>query len=90
MSNPRVEVDFNEYDRVAKQIPISRASLHEIEGRGIAPREGLLLQLYAADLDDDGNPAELVVDGRIQYDAQLGVWVACVNPETFRHVVRGH
>ena len=87
MSAPRVLVDFNEYDRVSKEIPISCRSIEAIERAGIAVREGLLLELYSADLDDEGNPADLVVEGRIRFDAAADLWVACVNPATFRHVV---
>lgn len=86
VKKPRVQVDFNEYDRVSKDIPLSRASIEIVERAGIAVRDGLLFQLYSPDLDDEGNPADLVVDGRIRFDAQAGLWMACVNPATFRHV----
>jgi hypothetical protein len=85
---PRVQVDFNEYDRVSREIPIPHASMEAIERTGIAIRDGLVLQLYSPDLDDDGNPADLVVEGRLRFDQRARLWMACVNPATFRHV--GH
>jgi hypothetical protein len=44
---PRVQVDFNEYDRVSREIPIPHASMEAIERTGIAIRDGLVLQLYS-------------------------------------------
>ena len=88
MSVPLVQVDFNEYDCVSREIPIPRASIEAIERTGVSIRDGLLLGLYSADLDDAGNPADLVVDGRIHFDAEADLWVARVNPATFRHVAR--
>jgi hypothetical protein len=80
------QVDFNEYDRVSREIPIPRASIEAIKRTGVPIRDGLQLGLYSADLDDAGNPADLVVDGRIHFDAEADLWVARVNPATFRHV----
>ncbi len=89
MKKPRVQVDFNEYDRVSREIPVPRRALETLERTGTAVRDGLLLQLYSPDLDDDDKPADLVVEGRARFDAAAGRWVACVDPATFRHVATG-
>ena len=86
MSTPRVLVDFNEYDRVSGEVPIPRASIFDIERSGTKARDGLLVELYSADLDDNGEPADLVAVGRIRYDATVDLWIACVDPQTFRHI----
>lgn len=85
MKQPRLQVDFNEYDRASREIPVPPPSVQALERAGLAIRDGLLVQLYSPDLDDAGKPADLVVEGRLRFDAEVGLWTACVNPETFRH-----
>jgi hypothetical protein len=89
VTKPRVEVDFNEYDRVTGEVPIARAAVEKLEQGGTMVRDGLLLQLYSPDLDDNDEPADLVVEARARFDADSRLWMACVDRATFRHVAVG-
>jgi hypothetical protein len=86
MVAPRVYADFQNLDDSNRLRLTSAGTIDDLKRSGIALREGLALSFYTDDSDEHGRPTELMVDGRVQYDANANCWVATVDWNGLRHV----
>ena len=66
MALPRVYADFNNLDATNRLRLTCRGTHEDLERAGIELRDGLILQLYMDDGDDDGQADELRIEGVVR------------------------
>ena len=86
MVAPRIYADFHNLDDSNRLRLTCVGTIEDLERRGIALQEGLTLNFYTDDADEEGRPAELIVEGQVHYDANAECWVATVDWDALRHV----
>jgi hypothetical protein len=57
----------------------------DLKEAGITPEEGLRLQFYNDDADDEGNPDDLLFDGIVHFQPERG-WGAILEEASFHSV----
>lgn len=85
---PRVYADFHNADPKGRLRLNGAGSLDDLARQNVHLREGLDLDLYSDDADDEGLADELSVTGRLQYSRDEQVWVAVIDWNAIRHA--GH
>jgi hypothetical protein len=86
MTKPRLWVDFNNADVQGRVRLDCRGTMRDLERKGIELKEGMILTLFCEDSDDDGRPADMVVDGTIAWSPDEHMWVAAIDWDAIQHV----
>lgn len=81
----RIYVDFLKTDGSGRLLLSSLGTREDLERYGITLNEGLLLQLYTDDADDEGNRDDLVIEGIAHFDEANNRWVAIIDRDAIRH-----
>ncbi|HEY7329764.1 MAG TPA: hypothetical protein VH592_19170 [Gemmataceae bacterium] len=85
MVNPKVYVDFHNADANGRLRLNCVGTVEDLARQGIALSEGMLLNLYSDDLDANGQPDELRVNGVVSFSEEEHCWVAAIDWSTIRH-----
>jgi hypothetical protein len=64
--------------------PFTKGTWDDLREAGITPAEGLRIQFYDDDADDNGRPCALVFEGVAHREPSKG-WMARIDRSTFRH-----
>jgi hypothetical protein len=59
--------------------------MEDMSQQQVELREGLVLTLYADDLDEQGHADELLVDGAVLFSDEEHCWVASIDWTAIRH-----
>ena len=89
MVKPRVYADFHNADTKGRVRLNCSGTLEDLSKQQIELRDGLVLTLYADDLDDKGQLDELLVDGVVSFSADEHCWVAAIDWPAIRHASDG-
>jgi hypothetical protein len=82
---PKIYADFHKTDKDGRLILICIGTRRDLQRQGIELSEGMKLIFYCDDADDRGRPDDLIVQGRVEYDAQAGHWVGVIDWNEIRH-----
>lgn len=85
MMKPRIYADFNSADSQGRLRLNCVGTLEDLSQQQVALHEGMALTLYADDLDDKGQPDELLVDGLVSFSQDEQCWVAAIDWSAIRH-----
>ncbi|HKB06206.1 MAG TPA: hypothetical protein VKD90_28685 [Gemmataceae bacterium] len=79
MVKPRVYADFHNADPQGRVRLTCVGTEEDLARQGVRFREGLQLILYSGDLDNAGQPGDLLADGVATYSKEDECWVATVD-----------
>jgi hypothetical protein len=79
MVKPKVYADFHNADANGRLRLNCVGTNEDLARQGVTLREGMLLTLYADDLDAKGQPDELLVDGVVSFSEEEHCWVAVID-----------
>lgn len=82
---PKIYADFHNADVSGRLRMNCVGTLEDLARQAIELRPGMQLLLYSDDLDEHGTPAELVVEGRVEYSDHEACWVAVIDWDRIRH-----
>src|ERR1700693_5116170 len=85
MVQPRVYADFHNADAKGRLRLNCIGTVKDLARQQVQLRDGLRLTLYADDADVRGQPAELQVEGVVEFSAEEHCWVAAINWAAIRH-----
>jgi hypothetical protein len=85
MVKPRIYADFHTADATGRVRLTCVGTEEDLARQGVRLREGLQLILYSDDLNDAGQPDELLADGVATYSDEGKCWVATVDWAAIRH-----
>lgn len=86
MVQPRVYIDFHNADPEGRLRLNCIGTTRDLARQQVYLAEGLALTLYSDDVDDQGQPAELEVEGVVQYSDSEQGWVASIEWTAIRRV----
>jgi hypothetical protein len=89
MVKPKVYADFHNADSRGRIRLNCIGTLEDLSRQQVQLRDGLVLALYADDLDDKGQPDELLVDGVVSFSEEEHCWVAAIDWPAIRHASDG-
>jgi len=89
MAKPKIYADFHNADPHGRLRLNCAGTAEDLARQQVQLREGLLLTLYADDLDDQGQPDELLVDGVVSFSVDENCWVAAIDWSAIRHASEG-
>ena len=89
MADPKVYADFHNADSHGHLRLNCIGTLEDLLQQQVELREGLLLNLYADDLDGEGQLDELLVQGIVSFSEQEHCWVAAIDWAAIRHASDG-
>lgn len=79
MSKPKVYVDFHNADSQGRLRLNCIGTVEDLSQKQVELREGLPLTLYSDDVDERGQPDELLVDGVVSFSDEEHCWVAAID-----------
>ncbi len=79
MLTAKIYADFQKLDNFNRLRLTCAGTLEELANQGIELKEGLSLTFYTDDVDDQGQPDELLVEGAIHYNEDEQCWVASID-----------
>lgn len=85
MIKPKIYADFHNADSHGRLRLNCVGTLEDLAQQGVELHEGLVLTLYADDLDEKGLLDELLVDGTVSFSAEERCWVAVIDWTAIRH-----
>ncbi len=85
MIKPRIYVDFHNADAKGRLRLNCAGTLEDLALQQVELREGLRLELYSDDANDQGRLDELLVDGIVNYSEEERGWVALIDWAAIRH-----
>lgn len=85
MVKPRIYADFHNADSSGRLRLNSVGTVEDLASQQVELREGLVLTLYADDLDEQGTADELMVDGVVSFSAEEHCWVAAIDWSAIHH-----
>lgn len=89
LDKPRVYLDLNSGSRVGDSyiaLLDSRATSADIRENGLILEEGLAVDFWSDDGDDNGRPNPLIFRGIVHFDESLAQWTAVMDWNSFTHV----
>jgi len=89
MVKPKVYADFHNADANGRLRLNCVGTIEDLARQGITLREGLPLTLYSDDLDANGQPDELLVDGVVSFPDEEHCWVAAIDWDAICHASEG-
>ncbi len=81
----RIWIDFLKTDDAGRLLLSARGTVADLERDGVRLQDGLVLEVYGDDADDDGKPDDLVATGIVRRDEQIGRWVLELDRSTLTH-----
>ncbi len=85
MANPKIYADFHNADSLGRVRLNCVGTLEDLSQQQVELREGLLLTLYADDLDELGHADELLVNGAVSFSEKEHCWVASIDWTAIHH-----
>ena len=85
MIQPRVYADFHNADAHGRLRLNCVGTIEDLARQGITLRDGLPLTFYADDLDPQGQPDELRVNGVVSFSEEEHCWVAVIDWSAIHH-----
>jgi hypothetical protein len=85
MIRPKVYADFHNADASGRLRLNCVGTIEDLAQQGITLRQGMRLTLYSDDLDADGQPDELRVNGVVTFSEEEHCWVAAIDWSAIRH-----
>ena len=85
MAKPKVYADFHNADSQGRVRLNCIGTIEDLSQLQVELREGLVLSLYADDLDEEGKFAELRADGVVSFSEEEHCWVAAVDWAAVHH-----
>jgi hypothetical protein len=82
---PRIYVDFQKTDDEGRLRLVCVGTRNDIAQQGVVLREGLQVLFYCDDVDDQENPDDLEVMGKVTFDSAQNEWLGIYDPSQFRH-----
>jgi hypothetical protein len=82
---PKVYADFHNCDPTGRVRLNCVGTLEDLSRQQVQLHEGLVLKLYTDDVDDCGDPDELLVEGTVVYSADERCWVAAIDQKNMHH-----
>ena len=79
MEKPKIYADFHNADSQGRLRLTCVGTIEDLARQQVELREGLLLTLYADDLDNKGELDELLVDGVVSFSDEEHCWVAAID-----------
>jgi hypothetical protein len=89
MVKPKVYADFHNADAKGRIRLNCIGTLEDLSQQQVQLRDGLVLTLYADDLDDEGQLDELLIDGVVSFSEEEHCWVAAIDWGAIRHASDG-
>ncbi|MGA2057480.1 MAG: hypothetical protein ABSG88_19485 [Bradyrhizobium sp.] len=90
MKRPQFYVDFNEL--IEKDLVALSATNEKLSTNGekILLRDGMMIDVYSDDLDDNGKPDNLIASGMVERNRSLGwakeiKWCCRIDEQGIRH-----
>lgn len=84
-STNRIYVDFQKADDEGRLVLTCAGTIRDLALHGIQLKEGMRLTFYSDDVDDNGNPDDLIVDGIVHYDKSSKRWTAVIDWNSIMH-----
>lgn len=85
MARPKVYADFHNADANGRLRLNCVGTVEDLARQGITLREGMLLTFYSDDLDANGQPDELLVNGVVSFSEEEHCWVAAIDWSAIHH-----
>ena len=85
MVKPKIYADFHNADLQGRLRLNCIGTTEDLAKQQVELHKGLLLTLYADDLDENGNLDELLVDGVVSLSEEEHCWVAAIDWAAIRH-----
>jgi hypothetical protein len=85
MVKPKVYADFHNADANGLLRLNSVGTIEDLARQGITLRDGIPLVFYSDDLDTNGRPDELLVDGVVAFSEEEHCWVAVIDWSAIHH-----
>ncbi len=85
MEPSRIYVDLLKTDGQSRILLTTVGTSEDLSRQGIELEEGMILPLYADDLNSKGQRGDLVMDGVARFDAKTGEWVAEIERDAIGH-----
>jgi len=85
MVKPKIYADFHNADSQGRLRLNCVGTTEDLARQQVELRKGLLLTLYADDLDDNGELDELLVDGIVSFSDVEHCWVAAIDWNAIHH-----
>jgi hypothetical protein len=83
---PKIYADYNKYDEKFRLILTCFGTFNDLQELGIDLVPGQEYTFYMdSDVDEFGNPDNLLVDGYVEFDHESNRWVATIDESTYRH-----
>ena len=89
MVKPKIYADFHNADAQGRLRLTCIGTIEDLAEQQVELRAGLLLTLYADDLDDKGQLDELLVDGVVSFSEEEHCWVAVIDWNAIHHASDG-
>jgi hypothetical protein len=89
MRKPKVYADFHNADSQGRLRMNCVGTTEDLARQHVQLHEGMLLTLYSDDLDDKGQPDELLVEGTASFSEDEHCWVAAIDWSAIRHASEG-
>jgi hypothetical protein len=86
MFKPKIYADFHNADSEGRVRLNCVGTIEDLAQQQVELREGLLVTLYADDLDGAGKLDELLVDGVVSFSMNEQCWVATIDWSAIHHV----
>jgi hypothetical protein len=90
MVKPRIYADFHNADPKGRIRLNCIGTMEDLSRQQVELREGLVLTLYADDLDNKGRLDELLTDGVVSFSEEEHCWVAAIDWAAIHHASDGH
>ena len=86
LKSPKIYADFGKYDFEGRLILICLGTKNDLIKHGLQFEPGKEFTFYMdSDIDEFGNPDDLLVDGVVSFDSENKRWVATIDEATYRH-----
>lgn len=83
--NQKIYADFNNTDIHGRLRLNCVGTTKDLARHNVELRDGLTLLLYADDLDDDGQPDQLLAEGVVSYSENEHIWVAAIDSAAIQY-----
>jgi hypothetical protein len=90
MVKPKVYADFHNADADGRLRLNCVGTVEDLARQGITLRKGMSLTFYSDDLDGEGRPDELRVDGVVSFSEEEHCWVAAIDWSAIHHASDEH
>lgn len=90
MSQPRIYVDFLKTDDDGRLVLTCMGTHRDLEAQALQLCDGLIVNVYSDDLDEHGQPDDLIAEGTVRFDAANQRWVLELDHASIRHASDDH